>query len=569
MHDSSSPSLPGYEAISKFEQSKSYSTAKREGIFYTPAEIARKMCADALTPYLAGDLDSLFEIKIIDPACGAGTFLIACREILFARLKELGVDDIFTKRRVIRECIFGVDRDPGAVKLCRELLAAGFSGINLAENIVHADSLFSLEDFDPQSGDDAVMLKHSKFISWQRVFPAAFSRGGFTLVIGNPPYGLSRDNKLTIAENEKLKRVYTQFKFGKVNKYLAAMAAGYALVKDHGTLSYLVPNSWLGIKSAKTLRKIFMEAGSFETISSFEQPVFPDLDVETIAFTYKKKVAVPEILIRNYVGPAEMRIRSETRLPKARCMDSADFIIPLKWHAKLSRLARVFEDTCFPLMSNDSPFKPLIALQAYSVGKGTPPQTSSIVRRHAFHASHKLTSNHFPYLTGKDIRRYRVLPAESYLHYGPHLAEPQQLSRFTGPRILVREILNPLPYKITAAIVDGIFLYNKSVLHIRHAADNPEDLYALLAILNSYLAGIIAYYFGRKSQRKIFPKLVNADLQGFPLPHTFHKVKKRLAAEAEKLTARAVQDRDISASSARIDHLVLEAYGLSPEDINF
>ena len=177
----------------------------------------------------------------------------------------------------------------------------------------------------------------------------------------------------------------------------------------------------------------------------------------------------------------------------------------------------------------DFGFKAYIALQAYSTGRGTPPQTSEDVKNHIFHSKSKLSDEYIPYLEGKDIRRYNLKWSGNYLRHGIFLSDPQPLERFIQPRIILREILNPLPYILHATYTEAPYLYNKSALHIIHKEQDKEALLAVLAILNSETASTILLIRGRKSQRQLFPKIVAKDLQEFPLPDNFLKIKEELA----------------------------------------
>ena len=211
---------------------------------------------------------------------------------------------------------------------------------------------------------------------------------------------------------------------------------------------------------------------------------------------------------------------------------------------------------------------PLIALQAYARGKGDPPQTSEDVRKHVYHSETKRNANSFPYLEGGDISRYHITWSGSYLEYGKWLAEPQTLSRFSGPRVLLREIISPLPYLLNASVVTDTMLYNKSVLHVIAKEDPDEDrMWALAAILNSKLASFVIRYRGRKSQRGLFPKIVNADLKGFPVPKDLDNARSELASLCKRIskTVEAEERNELAGMQHQIDQAVYAAYGLTPD----
>jgi hypothetical protein len=207
----------------------------------------------------------------------------------------------------------------------------------------------------------------------------------------------------------------------------------------------------------------------------------------------------------------------------------------------------------------------MIALQAYAQGKGNPPQSKSDVKNHVFHANEQVDDKYYPYLQGKDVQRYGINWSGDYLRYGKHLAEPQKLSRFTGPRIIVREITQKTPHLLAATYTDQTLLYNKSVLHILPTdASSEKELLALLCILNSPLASFCIAFRGRKSQRKLFPKIVNGDLKSLSLPLAFDKHVKLLANAAKALLD--VRDEETRLRlEGEANSAVFVAYSLSRE----
>ncbi len=95
---------------------------KTSGAFYTPQDLVEDVTAGALASLPSGEnrLDSLRRIKVLDPACGSGAFLVHTLERIAVLRKENGesgsVADI--RRRVLTSSIFGVDLNPMAVWLC-------------------------------------------------------------------------------------------------------------------------------------------------------------------------------------------------------------------------------------------------------------------------------------------------------------------------------------------------------------------------------------------------------------------------------------------------------------------
>ena len=251
------------------------------------------------------------------------------------------------------------------------------------------------------------------------------------------------------------------------------------------------------------------------------------------------------------------------------CEATPDLIIPVGWSSEVrAALRRVFFQS-FRLDSDESPFLPMIALQAYAEGKGTPPQSREVVETHPFHSRERIDDSCYPYLEGSDIEPYRIRWSGSWLRYGSWLAEPQSIDRFSGPRIVIREILGTPPSLLRCALLEETMLYNKSVLHILPRQPERRNLLlALLAVLNSSLASFIILQRGRKSQRKLFPKVVNDDLKDFPIPFSFFDKCQRLAGMASDLcTPDGPAAEMVNAAQDEIDREVFKLYRLKPPDI--
>ena len=165
---------------------------KLTGSYYTPDSLVQELIRSALDPVIAQRLadnpahpvQALLAIRVIDPACGSGHFLLAAARRLAERLASLrspdGAVTPLAYRHALREvtarCIFGVDRNPMAVELARTALwLEGFEEGRplgfLDHHLQCGDALLGLMDlhalergiakdaFKPLSGDDKEVCK--------------------------------------------------------------------------------------------------------------------------------------------------------------------------------------------------------------------------------------------------------------------------------------------------------------------------------------------------------------------------------------------------------------------------
>jgi type I restriction-modification system DNA methylase subunit len=149
---------------------------KEGGIYYTPPLIVEYMVANSLGELLKGKTpNEAAKIKIVDPACGGGVFLLGAYQFLLDwHEKHFGKLTLAQRRKILNDNIFGVDIDPLAVEITKYGLSMICSEgkdftTNLDQNICCGNSLVGFD--------------------WQSEFPKIFKQGGFDIVIGNPPWG--------------------------------------------------------------------------------------------------------------------------------------------------------------------------------------------------------------------------------------------------------------------------------------------------------------------------------------------------------------------------------------------
>jgi len=199
---------------------------KRGGIYYTPREftgfivnhtvdkIARekiKAVADQygidpenipasdhdpkIIEYCSDCIDTLRQIKIVDPACGSGAFLIRAYDVLKEKYLDIVDNLAFHDEKqtgklreqipdfILHDNLFGADLSPEAVEITQLALwlrsaQKGKTLAELSQNIVCGNSLVTDPEVDPHA------------MEWKKTFPEIFSREnpGFDCVIGNPPW---------------------------------------------------------------------------------------------------------------------------------------------------------------------------------------------------------------------------------------------------------------------------------------------------------------------------------------------------------------------------------------------
>jgi type I restriction-modification system DNA methylase subunit len=277
---------------------------KAGGVYYTPTYIVDYIVRQTVGRLLAGKTPKQVEgLKIADPACGSGSFLIGAYQYLldwhrdqyladdpkkWARGRQprlyqgQGGDWYLTtaeRKRLLLDHIYGVDIDAQAVETTKlslllkvlegetaHSLATQLSFLHervlpdLARNIKCGNSLIGPDFYDARPGqqmsfllDDEERYRINVF-DWEAEFPQIMRSGGFDVVIGNPPYGM--------VTSEELKNYFdNQFEAteGRFDTYELFIEKGITLCRKQGLLGFIIPSPLLSNLYARKLRKYIID----------------------------------------------------------------------------------------------------------------------------------------------------------------------------------------------------------------------------------------------------------------------------------------------------------------------
>ena len=261
------------QSIQDIDDTESGSIRKSEGVYYTPSYITDHICRSTILQYLSlsGEEQSpegivreyaeqsrltelekrLRDLRILDPACGSGAFITAAASILLelhealhdervmtrgrfsergqAKLDEWNADDAM--RRIITDNIYGVDKNPQAVRIAQLslflLVASPENPLpDTSRHIISGNSIISDGSVAPDT------------VRWSDAFPEVFGQDdpGFDIIVGNPPYGA----KLTANEKRYLRG---EFDAGGTNTAAIFIHQSLRLLKQNGMHGFIVPKS--------------------------------------------------------------------------------------------------------------------------------------------------------------------------------------------------------------------------------------------------------------------------------------------------------------------------------------
>jgi hypothetical protein len=298
---------------------------KAGGVYYTPRDIVEEIVDHTVGEALKETTPSKVEqLRILDPACGSGSFLLGAYDKLLSwhldwyaqdthrakalkdhRIIEPRAGDyrltIDEKRRILTNNIYGVDIDDQAVEIAKlsltlrllegetsetaELFTRGGRQRllpKLETNIKCGNSLIGPDFYSdkPESlfVDDDTRYRINAF-DWKG--PSGFKQifdthGGFDAVLGNPPYiRIQALKEFNPVEVEYYKGKYHAASKGNYDLYAVFVEQGLNLLNDHGRLGYILPHKFFNAQYGEPLRKLIADGGHLRNIVHFgDQQVF-------------------------------------------------------------------------------------------------------------------------------------------------------------------------------------------------------------------------------------------------------------------------------------------------------
>ncbi|MCF1751855.1 Eco57I restriction-modification methylase domain-containing protein [Mariniradius sediminis] len=313
------------------EVDKSKTKRKRDGVFYTPKYITKyivdntlgRLCREKkeeieivdeefargkvfktkeaeqkrraeLKEKLTNYRNWLMQLAICDPACGSGAFLNQVLEFLMAEhhyLDELesmlfGSSIVFpnVEKHILENNIFGVDINEESVEIARLSLwlrtaKKGRKLSSLNANIKVGNSLID----DPTVAGDLAF-------NWAEQFPQVFAKGGFDVVVGNPPYLRVQGLRTNFEEESKFYEKHFASATGRFDIYVLFIERAFSLISKKGKVSFILPHKFLVSDFGSGIRLFLSKNKAIELLLHFgSEMVFQDASTYTCILNLSKE----------------------------------------------------------------------------------------------------------------------------------------------------------------------------------------------------------------------------------------------------------------------------------------
>ena len=529
---------------------------KDKGAFYTPKEIVQYMCQESLIACLVTKtgldeerlrsfvkdpfvrvsiftpdeqytiLGAILNVKICDPAIGSGAFpigllneLVRCKEAIYG--DEKGRAEI--KKEIIRDNIYGVDIEKGAVDIARlrfwlslivdeeeplplpnldykimqgNSLLEWYDGVDLSHLVDAGETnifLSGAEDLKDDLADSlktyfdeySILKKMSQKEHISEVIEKILDVAGveipkgiavaennqfflwhtwFNEVFAGGGFDIVIGNPpygatLTESDKEKYRLSYPEVQF-KINTYSLFVLLSLPLLGCDGICYYILPNTILDNYFESQVRAKLLGNWLYE-INDLNDRIFETAVVHSMILAFKKG--------RNPNGDVRIDISDDiigarNIIPQSFFEEQPQYIFDVRSYENDTLLEK--------LRINSERLEDVLDVrQAIKTGNDKKYITSV-----------PLGPDYKPILRGKDVHRFSINSPGLYVWYGKHLACPRSKSIFEQPKILIREAGST----ITAAI-DNENYYIMSSLYNAILKDEAFSMYYLLGLINSEL----------------------------------------------------------------------------------
>ena len=574
---------------------------KSAGVYYTPTNVVEYLIQHTVGALLdeARSPRKVASLRILDPACGSGSFLIRAYQWLLdwhlswyqkdgaakhARGSNAKVYEgpggewrltTAERKRILTNSIYGVDVDPQAVEVTKLSLLLkvleGESGDRLESqlklfseralpdlggNIKCGNALVGTDFFDGQQPaffDEDDIYRINAF-DWHAEFPDAGGVAGFSAVVGNPPY-LSFSGRQAVKIDDRLREYYAR-------RYPGAgwhTSHGLFVAKAHYLTSrmvgLIVPDQVGHLDGYESLRATVTELSSLVTVRYWGESVFPGVVTPALTLVTDKA----------HRGGSAIETADGARVG-CRILAGSPWTPPSP-HAKLIEKLRdqaASLDTCFadPGVHTGNCSKKLIL------------------------ACDEAPADSVPVLEGKQVERYVCRRPTKALRLGYKVAKGEYFTirpreRYRNASFVIRQTAG---HPIVGPRLHAEHFRN-SLLAL-YPPDDGRDVRFVVGILNSRLMRYVYKVTVRESSQKAFPQVKVRSLRSLPIravdPESerdtrSHDLLVRRVQQLIELHAlvetretdheRQVLTRRLRGLDREVDRLVEGVYGLSESEV--
>lgn len=313
---------------------------KSNGAVTTPEALVKNTINSTITPEYLCSLtnEQILGLKILDPACGSGVFLISIYDYIAAQIeynineKQDTLPDQYLyekdgkmylnldgRKLIVNRCLYGVDINQECVEVAKLSLSlkiidgytpcdfnnAGLYGQHILHgvgiNIKCGNSLVEPDILErvPKVVEDLEEMAATNVFDYNIAFPEVFSNGGFDYVIGNPPYVEVKNYNTSLpCMSEYIKQRYQSSWNGKIDLAIPFIERGIELLNGHGSLGYIVQKRFFKTEYGKGIRKLLSDGRLLRAVYDYAETDLFEGRITYVAIVVCDKSTVRENTVK-------------------------------------------------------------------------------------------------------------------------------------------------------------------------------------------------------------------------------------------------------------------------------
>ncbi|HLE74792.1 MAG TPA: N-6 DNA methylase [Candidatus Bathyarchaeia archaeon] len=275
---------------------------KKHGIYYTPEYVVDYIVRNTLGKMLekCKTVEDVSKIKVLDPACGSGSFLIKAFDAIkewydhYNKRNKLAatpntLDAHFqaipnVEEKILTENLYGVDVDPQAVEIT--ILNLSLKAVKTKQRLPHMGDHIRCGN----SLIDDETVAYSKAFKWKEEFKEILDNGGFDVVIGNPPY--VRVQQLKYEEIDFFKAHYN-VAHERIDISLMFFELASKLIRSDGKIGFISSSQFTTAEYGRNLRKLLLSRRMEKFVDFGSLPVFEDAITYSVIIIFSNNMPAP------------------------------------------------------------------------------------------------------------------------------------------------------------------------------------------------------------------------------------------------------------------------------------
>ncbi len=485
---------------------------KDAGQYYTPNKVV-----DFIIDKTEIDLLKNKELKILDPACGSGQFLIRAYDKLLEQYEKIGVNKNIAHKNIVEKHLYGSDIDFTACILTKANLFLKNKDVNVNFNIFNSD--FLKRDYG--------MIEKNPFLEF-------YNKIDF--VIGNPPWGA------TISKEQK-KYFGKYYEIGDVglNTFTLFIERSFDFLKNKGKLGFLIPEAYLKIKVHQLSRQQILKNSEIKLLAIsgdiFKKVYAPSL---VLVFQKTKKISKNhEIFIQEGVFNGSVK---ENKLPQSLFETTPDNIFNIHFSNLSVKIIQQIESLDNVYLKDNTLF--ILGIVTGNNKK--------------YLLSKKISKEYSPIIVGKDLSKFKIDFSKNYFVYDKNiLQQVAPRSYYEKPEKLIYKFIGK----------NLTFVYdNKKRFTLNNAnAIVPNipglEIKYILGVLNSEL---MQFYY---SKSFFTVRVLRGNLERLPIFKASKQQQKKVISLVEKIEK--LEGDENKKFSEELNNFVYEMYKITEDQKEF